>query len=592
MRLVSVFIILKGKIMHKKILAVVILSLTMSFDVMAEVTDISLLEINKIGAEKVTAIKTHPKVDWWVEMGDKMVVSFNDSTETMPSYTQVLATMKGVDLSELMFKSNGHCSSGDPTDTEHEGAATKISHDIHAKAEPIFRGGGHQLVAAAGLSDKAVLVSHNEFRAFEKNSVLSYQFDNRDITKSQRSDTLAAMLDKVDENRYFSQLTTLASHDRLTETGMVGAGEWLEGRFDDLGLTTSRMDLHDHTGFNVLGFKQGLTKPDEWYVVGAHLDSRNEDFDLNRPSPGAEDNASGCAGVLEVANVISQYDTESSILFVCFNAEERGLWGSADVVILLEEAGDLGKVQFMQNMDMIASRANTVSWMNAGTDQAEYVQYAEILAANGNLYTDIDWYINPNACCTDFKSFSRAQIPSISSTIPIVMDYEHYHTTTDLPIHLDKTQGAGVVKAHLATLADLVGIEPDTGFSIVPSHSGMWYNPDESGHGLTIEVLAGNRILMVWYVFDQLGNQIWLVGAGEYDGSVASVDVTISELGLFPPEFNTADVNSTLWGNLQIQFSGCNDATFSWVPADGVDYPAGSMALTRLTAIDGMSCSE
>ncbi|MCX7553536.1 M28 family peptidase [Marinicella sp. S1101] len=577
--------------MHKIILAVVIFCLTLSFNIWAEVTDISLLEINKIGAEKVTAIKSHPKVDWWVEMGDKMIVSFNDSTETMPSYTQVLATTKSVDLSDLMFKSNGHCSSSDPDDTKHENAV-KNSHDIHAKVEPIFRGGGHQLVAAAGFSDKVKLVSHNEFRAFKKNTVLSYQFDNRNITKSQQSDTLAAMLNQVDENRYFSQLEILASHDRLTEMGMVGAGEWLEGRFNDLGLNTYRIDPHNHIGFNVLAFKQGVTKPDDWYVVGAHLDSRNEDFNWNRPSPGAEDNASGCAGVLEIANVISNYDTESSILFVCFNAEERGLWGSADVVTVLGEAGDLGKVKFMQNMDMIASRANTVSWMNAGTDKAEYVQYAEILAANGNLYTDIDWYINPNACCTDFKSFSAAKIPSISSTIPIVMDYEHYHTTTDLPIHLDKVQGAGVVKAHLATLVDLVGIEPDTGFSVVPAHSGMWYNPDQSGHGLTIEVLPGNRILLVWYVFDQLGNQIWLVGAGEYDGSVATVDVTISELGLFPPEFNTADVNSTLWGTLQIEFDGCNTAMFSWAPAEGVDYSAGSMPLTRLTAIDGMTCSE
>jgi hypothetical protein len=120
----------------------------------------------------------------------------------------------------------------------------------------------------------------------------------------------------------------------------------------------------------------------------------------------------------------------------------------------------------------------------------------------------------------------------------------------------------------------------------------MWYNPEQSGHGVTVEVLGDDRILVVWYVFDQLGNQIWLVGAGSYSGSTATVDVTISELGLFPPEFNSDDVNSTLWGTLQFEFIDCNSVDFSWIPAADVDYPEGSMQMSRLTGIDGLTCQQ
>lgn len=115
----------------------------------------------------------------------------------------------------------------------------------------------------------------------------------------------------------------------MLEADLTLAGTWLENKFSNLGLTTSQLSLHSsYRGNNILGFKQGTTRADDWYVVGAHLDSRNATWNDNLPSPGAEDNASGCSGVLEMAHVISPYDTEASILFMCFIEEESGLLGS------------------------------------------------------------------------------------------------------------------------------------------------------------------------------------------------------------------------------------------------------------------------
>ena len=544
------------------------------------VTDISLVDINQIGADKLSQIKSHEKVAWWVEMGDKMLVSFNDSRTPLPALFQIISTQKGVDMSNLAFKSSGHCSGGDSENKDH----------THNQLVAYFTSGGYSLVSTSGVENKSALFSHDEMTPFEKNKVLVYQFDNRTISTSKATQNLTSLINQVDADRYMSQIEVLASYDRMTEVGMVDSGEWLENQFQNLGLTTSRIDSSNHIGFNVLGFKEGTTTPDNWYVLGAHLDSRNSNWNESEPSPGAEDNASGCSGVLEIANVISQYETESSILFVCFNAEERGFWGSGDVVNVLSQDGNLVKVKLMQNLDMISYRHGTVQTMNVGTDVASYVQYAETLAANGTLYTDITWQINPQACCTDFKSFTAAGVPAISSTIPNVMAYPGYHHFTDLPSNLDKTQGAGVVKATLATLADLVGVKFAPQFSITAAQSGMWYNPEQSGHGVTIEVLSGNRILVVWYAFDLFGNQIWLVGTGDYSGNSATVDVIISEQGLFPPDFVAEDVINTVWGSLQFDFVDCNHVDFSWTPAEGIDYPTGSMRLSQLTGIDGLSC--
>ena len=75
-------------------------------------------------------------------------------------------------------------------------------------------------------------------------------------------------------------------------------------------------------GYNVVAELPGTTRPNEVYIIGAHYDSLN--------NPGADDNASGVTGVLEIARVLSQYESEATIRFIAFDQEEVGLIGSDD----------------------------------------------------------------------------------------------------------------------------------------------------------------------------------------------------------------------------------------------------------------------
>jgi len=93
--------------------------------------------------------------------------------------------------------------------------------------------------------------------------------------------------------------------------------------------------------YNVVATKLGTVYPDQEWIVGAHFDSAS----WFGPAPGADDDASGVATVLEAARIISQYDSDYTIRFICFDREEQGLIGSSAYVD--DHFGDdiLGMVQ-------------------------------------------------------------------------------------------------------------------------------------------------------------------------------------------------------------------------------------------------------
>jgi len=105
---------------------------------------------------------------------------------------------------------------------------------------------------------------------------------------------------------------------------------------------------------NVIGIKSGSDMPDEIVVVGAHLDSVPE-------SPGANDNASGVAAVLEAARLLAAVPAARTIHFVGFAAEEVGLLGSQYYV-----AHRAGTLVGMINLDMVGNGPRMLAGNSAG----------------------------------------------------------------------------------------------------------------------------------------------------------------------------------------------------------------------------------
>ncbi len=412
--------------------------------------ELQVFNINGIGPEKLTKVKTNKGVSWWVELGEKIIVSSqSDQKLNFPSGVRYEATLPSVELEDLAFHVLGHC--------DH----SEMDELLHSNLDVVYAGQTARLISTKSIVNKDQLLNHDSILPFEKNKVLTYQLKNRHHDHDfQNRNQVQMLVDQVDKDRWFSQVEYFAGMDRMLEADLDTAGDWLEAKFTALGLTTSRVSLHNHyRGTNVLGFKQGSSRANDWYVVGAHMDSRNRFWNDAEPSPGAEDNASGCSGVLEIANVIAQYETEASIVFMCFIEEESGLLGSADVVTQFTDDGDINKVKTMINLDMISYRGPNRNTAIAGTNSTSFHGLANTIAANGNQYTDIDWQVNLNMCCTDFVSFANAGVPAVTSNQPDISSYAGYHTSVDLASNLDPVLGAGIIRASLVTLIDLVGVD-------------------------------------------------------------------------------------------------------------------------------------
>lgn len=123
-------------------------------------------------------------------------------------------------------------------------------------------------------------------------------------------------------------------------------------------------------------------------------------------------------------------------------------------------------------------------------------------------------------------------------------------------------------------------------------HSGLWFNAAQSGHGLSVDVLPNNQMVIFWYTYDNQGNPIWLLGAGSYVNNLATLTVNMTRGALFPPLFNPADVEFTEWGTFEFEVSGCNAAEFRWNPNPGLGFEAGNLAMEPLARNAGLSCDE
>lgn len=114
------------------------------------------------------------------------------------------------------------------------------------------------------------------------------------------------------------------------------ASDWIAGRMAALGLEVEQQPFYASTWTgsgqaapNVIGIQRGTLYPDIYVVCGSHFDSFSyEAMYGGGTCPGADDNATGVASVLESARIMTQYEFEYSIVYCAYGCEEMGLYGS------------------------------------------------------------------------------------------------------------------------------------------------------------------------------------------------------------------------------------------------------------------------
>jgi aminopeptidase YwaD len=156
--------------------------------------------------------------------------------------------------------------------------------------------------------------------------------------------------------------------------------------------------IEQRSATNVLADKPARNPAAQSVVIGAHLDSVPA-------GPGANDNGSGSAMVLELAQVLAARDEPFTLHFALFGAEELGLYGSRHYVDQLSDA-ERANIRAMINMDMVGVGE---AWRFGGTD--DLVQRA--LAATSDMGERALPLRGPQSGGSDHASFLAAGVPAL-----------------------------------------------------------------------------------------------------------------------------------------------------------------------------------
>lgn len=185
---------------------------------------------------------------------------------------------------------------------------------------------------------------------------------------------------------------------------------------------------------NVIGFLEG-TDPvlkNEYVVVGGHFDHVGMGFfgamdkaNAGQIHNGADDNASGTAGVIELAEAFSKVPPKRSIIFIGFTAEEFGMLGSKHYVYQ-NPLFPLEKTVGMVNLDMISRNDNRMIWIGG----VYYSIDMKLLVEEANKTIGFELFYN-----VGLYTFASDQGPFITRNVPSIFffagDHEDYHTPSD-----------------------------------------------------------------------------------------------------------------------------------------------------------------
>lgn len=277
---------------------------------------------------------------------------------------------------------------------------------------------------------------------------------------------IGALLNSVSEDKIKEYLSNLVDNDNISgvdeqqtryspTAGNRTEADYIKNHFQTLGIESEFQDftISGQGTRNIIGKISGANS-NEVYLVTAHMDSTASDADPNVIAPGADDNGSGTAIVVEAARVLKTIapQLKKSLEFVAFSGEEQGLYGSY-YYVRDKLSGKI--VKGVINLDMVGNRGSSdcVKFGYKEEDREKFLsdkivsintQYSIGLTAS-SVYSNIDG--------SDHARFWTANKPAIfgheCSFSPV------YHTTNDKTSYINYSQLTKVAKTVVGALASL-----------------------------------------------------------------------------------------------------------------------------------------
>lgn len=227
------------------------------------------------------------------------------------------------------------------------------------------------------------------------------------------------------------------------------AAQFIYEKFLSFGLDTRYMNFRPATnGINVIGKKTGTKYPDRQYIICAHFD----DMPSSGLAPGADDNGSGTCAVIEAARLLSPLNFDYTLVFIAFDQEEIGLYGSkayADTAFYINHDTILGVI----NLDMIAWDSNNDYKMDVHVNNNS-MSFADDVISAFNIYQPV---LVPSKLFSmsggsDHQSFWNRGYKAILA-IESTSDFNaYYHTSNDKFMYVNVPFFTSMTKAAIAAL--------------------------------------------------------------------------------------------------------------------------------------------
>jgi hypothetical protein len=346
-----------------------------------------------------------------------------------------------------------------------------------------------------------------------------------------QSPTLQGIISDVNSDTLLTTLRVLTGETGSTNIGqsdtivsrgykMPGkalAAAFLEHRLAELGLRVMRDSFQfafaPISGTNILAEQTGTRFPLQKYILCAHYDATADDT-RDSVAPGADDNATGVAAVLEAARLLSRYQTDYTILFALWDCEELGCIGSDAYATAARTRGD--SIIGVINLDMLGTDTNSDSLMKVGGGTAiddTVVQLCQLYQIG--LMPVI---VSSGLQSSDHVSFRRQKYPAI-----MLIEY-HFtispvnHTSLDRIDRLNLDYFRRQTKLAVATIAFLAGVNSPcsvtaaknvaTTFSLEQNYP----NPFNPVTQIKYSILKDGYVTLK--VFDVLGREVTVLVNG------------------------------------------------------------------------------
>jgi peptidase M28-like protein len=253
------------------------------------------------------------------------------------------------------------------------------------------------------------------------------------------------------DNRGFGSEHDLASDNILAELGS----------FPQLTVSLEPFLYNGNTYHNVVATQVGTDFSDAIYVVGAHFDSVN--------NPGADDNATGTAAIMEIARVLSQHRSRSTIKYCAFDREEQGLRGSRAFVLDHQDENIVMAV----TIDMVGHDSGSygidIFGSTISTDVITGVANAIDLYGGG-----LAPFLSGPATFSDHWAFEMVGIPAMVAIERCFLCNPYYHTPQDAVDnpsfpegdYLDYSMPTNLARAYVGFLVEHAGVS-------------LWYDTDD-----------------------------------------------------------------------------------------------------------------